>query len=237
MRRPIGSRATFAFRTPGGRTDDAKKLAKQDQKWAEYVRRRDAAGQSPEALADLARWCHKNHMVDQARAHWQAVLKLQPDNQEAIRNLGLRPYNGILLTPAEIQQAKSQLRAVEKATERWQSLVTQWRAATERHEATESIAALEKARKVFDTAEMQGLEKALWRFVGSKSHNRLYCEMVLALIAALHDNPNPAAAESLARYAVLSNSKELRDAAIKELEDAANGPLRADVDCGPAVAA
>ncbi len=98
-------------------TDDAKKLAKQDQKWAEYVRRRDAAGQSPEALADLARWCHKNHMDDQARAHWQAVLKLRSNNQEAIRNLGLRPYNGILLTPAEIQQAKSQLRAVEKAME------------------------------------------------------------------------------------------------------------------------
>ena len=61
--------------------------------------------------------------ADEERAHWQTVLQLQPDNAEAIKALGLRPFAGTLLTPGQIQQVKSQLQTWAKAVDRWRPLV------------------------------------------------------------------------------------------------------------------
>ena len=80
---------------------DAAKAAQADRRLAEYVRRRDAAGPIVADQAALARWCRKNRLDDQQRVHWLSVLQRQPDNAEAIQALGLRPYQGMMLTPAQ----------------------------------------------------------------------------------------------------------------------------------------
>ena len=202
------------WQSPG----EVERAAQQDTRLAEYGRRRDAAALTPADQADLARWCRKNRLDDQQRVHWLAVLQLQPDNAEAIEGLGLRPYQGMMLTPAQIVQIKSQLQQVWQAMDRWSPLVAQWRKAAENHDPAIPTAVREKIAKIADPAKMFGLERALWRQVGAKRPVRLYREMLLALMPVLGGNRQPAAADSLVRHAVFANSEEVRAAAIAGLK-------------------
>ena len=76
----------------------------------------------------------------------------------------------------------------------------------------------EKIAKIADPAEMIALEGDLWRQVGAKRQTRLYGEMTLAMMPVLGGNPQPAAAESLARYAAFSAFKDVRAAAVAGLK-------------------
>ena len=69
----------------------------------------------------------KNRLDNEARCHWQRVLRLQPDNAEAIAGLNLRAYQGMLLAPQEIARLKAQIHDVRKAMERWTPIVSRWR--------------------------------------------------------------------------------------------------------------
>ena len=192
--------------------------ARHDPRLTEYVRRRDAAGPTVAAQVALARWCHKNHLDEQSRVHWMWVLQFQADNAEAMQALGLRPYQGILLTQRQIEQFKTQQQRVQKAADRWRPLVTQWRTAAEHHAATVPTAAREKLAAIADPVEMLGLERALWRQVGVKRQTREYHAMLLAMTPLLGENPSPVAAESLVRSAVFSGFKDVRIAAVDALK-------------------
>ena len=175
-----------------------------------------------DSQAALARWCRKNKLADEERAHWQIVLQLQPDNAEAIKALGLRPFAGMLLTQGQIQRLKTQLQTLAKAVDRWRPLVAQWRKAVEHHQTAPPAEVRDKLVKLSDSAEMLALERALWREVGAKRHKEAYRAMLLATVDVLSGNRHPAAAEGLARLAVFSDSKDVRKAAVKELK---NHPL------------
>ena len=197
---------------------EVEQAAQQDKHLAEYGRRRDAATLTVADQAGLARWCRKNRLDDQQRVHWLAVLQLQPNNVEAIQVLGLRPYQGMMLTPTQIEHLKAQLQRVWQARDRWTALVAQWRKAAENHDPAIPTAVREKIAKIADPAEMLGLERTLWRQVAAKRQTRLYREMMLALMPVLGGNPQPAAAESLVRHAVFASSEEVRTAAIAGLK-------------------
>ncbi|MBM4032672.1 MAG: CAP domain-containing protein [Planctomycetes bacterium] len=52
-------------------------------KMAAYVRKRYEAGDKPEALLELAKWCAANQLATQARDELQRLLLLAPDNEAA----------------------------------------------------------------------------------------------------------------------------------------------------------
>jgi hypothetical protein len=197
---------------------ESRQAAQKDKRLAEYARRRDAAGASIADQAALARWCRKNRLDRQQRVHWMRVLQAQPDHAEAIRSLGLKPYRGMMLTSAQIEQLRAQLQTVRKASDAWRLPVANWRSAAERGDATVSTAIREKLAKISDSAEMRGVELALWRQLGGKQQARLYRTMLFALMPVLGNNPQPAAAESLARHAVFADMEEVRAAAIAGLK-------------------
>ncbi len=196
---------------------DAAKAAQTDKRLTEYTRRRDAAGPTVADQAALARWCRKNRLDDQQRVHWLSVLQRQPDNAEAIQAFGLRPYQGKMLTAAQIGQLQSQQRRVRKAADQWRLLVAQWRNAAEARDPEIPAALREKLAQIADPAEIIALEADLWRQVGTKRQTRLYGEMTQAMMPVLGGNPQPAAAESLARYAAFSAFPDVRAAAVAGL--------------------
>jgi hypothetical protein len=197
---------------------EVEQAARQDKRLTEYRRRRDASARSVADQAALARWCRKNRLDDQQRLHWLLVLQLQPDNAEAIHALALRSYQGMMLTPAQIQQLKAQLQRVGKAAEDWRLLVAQWHRAAESHDPAIPAVVREKVAATADPADMLGLERALWRQVAAKGPPRLYREMLLALMPVLGGSPQPAAAESLVRHAVFPSSDQVRTAAVLGLK-------------------
>ena len=151
---------------------DIEQAAQQDKRLAQYGRLRDAAKMTVADQAALARWCRKNRLDDQQQVQWQIVLQLQPDNAEAIAALGLRPYRGMMLTPAQIEQLKTQQQKVWKATEHWRPLVAQWRKAAEGHDPAIPTAVRERIAKISDAAEIVALEGTLWRQVAAKRQTR-----------------------------------------------------------------
>jgi hypothetical protein len=203
-----------AWQTPA----EVEKAARQDTRLAEYRRRRDAAASTVADQAALARWCRKNRLDDQQRVHWQTALQIQPGNAEAIQALALRPYRGMLLTPAQIKQAKARQQSVVKAADRWRPLVAQWRRAAEGRDPAIPAEAREQIAKIGDAAEMVALEGDLWRQVAAKRQTRLYHDMTLAMMRVLGENPRPVAAESLARYAAFSSFQDVRAAAVAGLK-------------------
>ena len=75
-------------------------IAGQDKRLAEYRKLRERSPMTVEDQTALAKWCKKNKLPDEERVHWLSVLQLQPGNAEAVKGLGLHPYQGILLTSA-----------------------------------------------------------------------------------------------------------------------------------------
>ena len=197
---------------------EVERVAQQNKRLTEYCRLRDAARPEAADQAALARWCRQNRLEDQQRVHWQTVLQLQPGDAEAIQALGLRPYQGMMLTLAQIEQFRTQQQRVLKATKQWRPLVAQWRGAVEGHDSAIPLTVREQIAKISDAAEMVALEAELWRHVAVRRQARLYHDMTLAMMPALGDNPRPAAAESLARYAAFSGFKDVRAAAIAGLK-------------------
>ncbi|MEI7902762.1 MAG: hypothetical protein WCK89_21150, partial [bacterium] len=193
-------------------------LVAQDRRLSEYGRLRDKAAPTVAEQAALARWCRKKRLADEERVHWLAVLELQPDNVEAMKTLGLRPFLGLLLTARQVEQLKAHLQKARQAADGWRPLVGQWRSAMERGESTSRDVVRQRLSTISDPAEMLGMEQDLWRQVGAKHQPRLYHAMILELMHALRGNPHPAAAESLARHAVFAEHGDVRAAAIAGLK-------------------
>ena len=179
---------------------------------------RDRSVLAVDSQAALARWCHKNKLFDEERAHWQTVLQLQPGNPDAIQGLGLKPYAGMLLTQPQIQQIKAEMHKLGKAMDRWRPLVARWLRAVEHHETAPPAEVRDKLAKISDSADMVAFERVLWQEVGPKRHKEAYLAMLLGALDMLSGNPRPAAAECLARLAVFSDFADVHVAAIEDLK-------------------
>ena len=164
---------------------EVEQTARQDKRLAQYGRLRDAAKMTVIDQAALARWCRKNRLGDQQQVQWQIVLQLQPGNAEAMAALGMRPYRGMMLTPAQIEQLKAQQQKVWKVTEHWRPLVAQWRKAAEAHDPAIPTAVREQIARISDSAEMVALEGTLWRQVAAKRQTGLYHDMTLAMMRSV----------------------------------------------------
>ena len=200
------------------RPEDVQRQAQQDPRLAEFKRRR-AEVKDPAGCVALARWCHKNRLVDEERVAWLAVLALAPGQAEAVKALGLVPYQGQWLTQGEVSRWKAQVQAFAKALDKWRPLVAAWLKATERHDSPAVQAVTGQIASISDSAEMLALERVLWQQVGSKrEHQRPYEEMVAALVAALAESPQQPATESLVRQALFSKSEKVRRSATAALK-------------------
>ena len=92
----------------------------------EYESLRAKPTAQPEGQLALARWCRKNGFEEEARFHWRTLLTVAPNNNEALRALGVRWFAGRLMTKAEIAAAKEQLRRSSEAVEAFAPQVARW---------------------------------------------------------------------------------------------------------------
>jgi hypothetical protein len=86
---------------------------------ADYHVRRDKAPETAEAQWKLAVWCGRHGLEREARAHLEAVVRLDPDREAAWVKLGCRKYQGRWLTPEQIAREAAERSAQRKADARW----------------------------------------------------------------------------------------------------------------------
>ena len=62
------------------------------------MRLRDQKAGSLAGEVQLARWCERNELSEQARAHWLQVLRWNSKDKRALKALDVRWYRGTLMS-------------------------------------------------------------------------------------------------------------------------------------------
>ncbi len=105
-----------------------------DPQLAEYRQVRESLEESPQKELLLARWCQDRQLADEARFHWLNVLRMQPDNAEALGMLGMQWSNGLLWKREQVTEQRRRDRKASGMTmnprsahfRRWKSRIARW---------------------------------------------------------------------------------------------------------------
>lgn len=199
--------------------EDAERIAAADPRQWEYRQLRKLYGESLDGQLTVARWCRKNGLDEEARFHWASVLGVRPGYEEALRALGLRLYHGRPVSPEQIAAAKQEAREAKRVLERWEPKVAKWRRAISSPDAAARGAALDEIRALCDVAPIPAIEDVTLGPDAFRKHESDECRQIsLAFVEALTKMPEQPATLSLARYAAMSPSPDVRGAAIGELK-------------------
>jgi hypothetical protein len=185
----------------------------------EYLQRREVAARSLDRQIELARWCRKHGLDDEARFHWATVLTHDPNNNDALRALGVRWHNGRLMTPEAVAAAKDQLRAFQDSAEEFRPQVARWErmlSAGDLKSRKEALAEIRALREPHAIAALE--EHTLGTPLASNAQFERCLEVSQVFVAALDETPGQAATGSLLRHAVLSPLKSVREASIAALK-------------------
>jgi hypothetical protein len=200
--------------------DEAQRAAAADPRHIEYLALRADYGDQPEAQLALARWCRRNNLNDEARIHWANVLSFQPNNEEALRALGANWFAGRLMTYAQIDSAKREMRESRRAAKLFKPQIAKWQRMLSAGDIASRDAALEEVRSLADVDAIPAMEElTLYGDVDTTPEQERCRHLSLAFVEALGEMPDPAAAASLARHAVLAPISDVRDAAIERLKE------------------
>jgi len=205
---------------------ESEKRAQENPRLVEYDRLRDeyAADTSGRDNAggelELARWCRKHGLIEQARRHWRNVLSVDPHSLEALRALDMRWYGGALLTTEQIEQEKLRFKYARQASEQWTDRMRLWVRAIDRGPTTDRQQALDAIRAVRQNAAIWAFESVTFPAKAadaSRSPNR--AKLGAAVVDSLAEMPEQAATESLVRHAVMSRFDTVRQTSAEHLKD------------------
>lgn len=198
--------------------DEAQQQAAANPRLSEYRALREKLGDEPQGQLTLARWCAKHGLEEEARFHWASVLAVEPNQPDAQRALGVRWFNGQLLTSEQITEAKEQNRSAERALRIGKTRLAAW----ERElggDLPARTAALNEIRSLDSPDAIPAIETATLREV-STDPQIVRCRLLsMALFQALDGMSDQVATESLVRHAVLSSLPSAKNAAISRLKE------------------
>jgi hypothetical protein len=99
--------------------DEIAERAAKDEQLTAYRAARAKCPDTEKGHVQLARWCMRRRLDDQARAHWTKVLSFNPDQPEARRQLGFQKVNGTWLSQQEIANARAKVADFQSSLSRW----------------------------------------------------------------------------------------------------------------------
>ncbi len=191
------------------RIDDLPGVTAQDRRFTAYRILRDKTPDTLEGQLELARWCAKNKLPEQARAHSTRVLEIDPNHAEARSALGYRLVNGEWLQNEEIADAERQAREAAKDLAAWRPRIENIRDGLDRRGMAQQTSASRRLAEIRDPAAIGAIELVLCRH--SESAARLAVE-------ALANFTAPEASLALARQAVFSPWDSVRPLAAEKLK-------------------
>ncbi len=215
--------------------DELQRRAAGDPRIAEYRRRFDELAGAPAGELALARWCRDQGLEDHARTHWARLLSFEPQNEEALKALGVRWHQGRLLTHEEIVAARRgespesadgtrQRTARKDWNKHWTPQVTKWQRMIRENNPAVDSAIREEMQSVKKSSEadllpaMQALNATLITRSQRKKDEAEYRALSLKWIAVLDGMQEHPATLSLAWQAVDHPMPEVRAAAADALK-------------------
>ena len=190
--------------------DQAEDNATRKSAVAAYRKLRNLHAGSLTGELALARWCRKHRLPQRERLHWAGALRLDPSNTESRRRLGVREFDGRLLTANQIKDWKENRRAIERASQYWRPRLKRWRREIESSPSPNQSEAWKQFSNVEDHEAVPSLVQM---FATSKP------EMQRHIVEVLGNIKEQVATDALVRLAVDGPSSEIREAAGAELSD------------------
>lgn len=215
--------------------EESQRRAAGDPRIAEYRRRFDEQAGTPAGELALARWCRDQGLDDQARFHWFRLLAADPQNEEALKALGVRWYQGQLLTHDEIVALRRGQRpqtadGTDPRTPRkdwakhWAPRVTRWQRMVQENDPSldsllrEEIDSVEKSFESDFWPAMQALSAAIMTRSQSKKDQAACRALSLKWVRVLDGRGEHPATLLLAWLAVDHPVPEVRAAAADALK-------------------
>jgi hypothetical protein len=218
------------------RPREAADIALQDNRLAAYRRAREKSAETVEGQSQLARWCAKRKLDDQARAHWTRVLQWQPDHEEALGQLGLQMIQGNWVSDRDIAEAQTCARKASAAAAKWVPRLEKLRDRLAGKNARQAQKAREELMAIDDPEAVEALDVVFCRQAS---------ETALLGIELLGKIQSPQAAAVLAWHAAFSPWPPVREAAATALRLQEKyhyvpllvGAMRTPIEPGPQVGA
>jgi hypothetical protein len=105
------------------RYDEVPAIVKDDNRVSAYLAARNKYGETVNGQLELAQWCLKRNLSDQARAHLTKVLELNPDQPEARRLLNYRSVANNWVSDKDVADAQEQAKKEAAALNKWKSKI------------------------------------------------------------------------------------------------------------------
>jgi hypothetical protein len=198
--------------------EESQSRAAADPRQAKYRARKRAANDTPADELELARWCRRSDLDEEALVHWTRVLSANPDNREALRAVKLRWHDGQLMAPGDRRTARQEDAAAAQSLRRWSSTVAVWMRALSDRYGMPPAEVIDEIQSVTDVAAIPAVERVTLIVEPSLIRGPAPQRLSVAFVNALRDMPEVEATNSLLRYAVVSPFDEVRSAATRELK-------------------
>jgi hypothetical protein len=179
-----------------------------------YRRMRDPMVDTADNQRALAEWCRDHNLPDEMRLHWLKVLEFDPADAGAHKALGLRWFDGRLLTQAQVNQAKKVSKERQQAIRRFRPSLAKWRAAIEHGSAKQHDEAVTALDELSDTAAVPAIGMTL----DPNALSKRGLEFQLLLIETLGRMPDAEATGLLLQMAILPEGLQLPTAAADQLK-------------------
>lgn len=193
----------------------AQATALADDTLARYQKLRETTPDTPQGHYQMARWCRRNRLADEQRYHWLRVLQADPQNEEALKSLGMVWYDGELVPRETADRLRDQERRQAQAQKHWRSRIAAWERALDAGDARRGLTELREEVDESAILTFEKLAASIARASTDDAENRR--RLCGAFLEALADMPTFAAAESLVRFALLAPDESHREYATKYL--------------------
>lgn len=158
----------------------------------------------------LAQWCEKNKLPLQGRAHLAAVLRIDPENEQAHMLLGDTRVNGRWMSQAEMLDSLQRIEADFNSLNAWQKRLLQ----IQKQFVSKDPVARNSAKLALAAIDDPSVIMPLELIFSSMSE-----QAALAVVEKVADFDDDQAAQSLSRHAVFSPWKSVRDQACVALRN------------------
>ncbi|MCO6044161.1 HINT domain-containing protein [Aeoliella sp. ICT_H6.2] len=192
--------------------------ASDNQLLDKYQQLRRTASSTPDDQFQLARWCERNDLQDEARYHWLQVLAVDRDNRQALRALDSQWVGGQLLPRDEAEEIIDEQRNLRKVNADWRTRIAGWQRALAAG-SDEAARALAEVEAVVDESAILEFEKLAAKQRGQyPAEAERSASLCKAFVSALSRLPSYEASLSMARLAVLADDASLREVAAETLK-------------------
>ena len=189
-------------------TTDAENEASTSAKMAEYRKLQEQAALTVDDQLKIARWCDKNGLDEEEKAHARVALQFDPNQEEAMRRLSLVKFRGQIISKSQFDETKSEYQQALADSKEWRTRLWKLRRQYERDPVSRNET-LSQIRSITDIRAIPAIEAVF---------STADAEPAIAAVEALTAMESSSATQSLIRFAVLADPTTVRYAAATALK-------------------